>query len=71
MWLVPGAVVWLLLASEISDEENAPALAQVLGVTAWSLLGVVIVGWSLLWLVKFAIRIGRRLIDLARARWAR
>jgi membrane associated rhomboid family serine protease len=68
VWLVLGAVIWLLLASEISDEENAHALAQALGIAAWALLGGSILGWLLLWLVRFTITVGRRLISFTKAR---
>ncbi len=72
--VVAAAFVWLLLASEISDEENAPTLSQILGLTAWALLAVLFTGFLLIFLIKIAIRILRRLVGYARTkclRWAR
>ncbi len=69
--LTIGAVMWLLLASEISSEENAPGLAQILGITAWSLLGALAAGWLLRWLLLLTARAGARAIRLVTTRWAR
>ncbi len=69
--VVAAAFVWLLLASEISDEENAPALSQILGVAAWALLAAVIAGSLLIFLTKIAIKVLRRSVGYARTRWAR
>lgn len=69
--VVAAAFVWLLLASEISDEENAPTLSQILGVVAWALLAAVIAGSLLIFLTKIAIKVLRRSVGYARTRWAR
>ncbi len=69
--VVAAAFVWLLLASEISDEENAPTLSQILGVAAWALLAALFAGFLLIFLIKIAIRILRRLVGYARTKWLR
>lgn len=60
LWLIAGTTAWLLLASEISSEENAPALAQILGVAAWSVLAGAGARYLLLVLSKAAARLALR-----------